>query len=106
MAKKTTFTGFDNIMSTPKDSVALSQDALNSNTPAARPTKGASAGCKEGHTRHTYVMPIEMINKLKAIGGYLGKSEVSIVLSILEEGIAKYEKDYGSQISDLNRGQQ
>ena len=69
-----------------------------------RPLKGAAAGCKPGSIRHTYVMPLEMISKLKAIAGYFGKPEVGIVLEILEKGIADYEAQYGSCVSDINRG--
>ena len=66
-------------------------------------TKGAAAGCKPGSIRHTYVMPLEMISKLKAIAGYFGKPEVGIVLEILQKGIADYEALYGSCVSDINR---
>lgn len=69
-----------------------------------RPMKGAAAGCKPGSIRHTYVMPHEMISKLKAIAGYFGKPEVGIVLEILERGIADYESQYGACVSDINRG--
>ncbi len=69
-----------------------------------RPTKGAAAGCKPGSIRHTYVMPLEIISKLKAIAGYFGKPEVGIVLDIIEKGIADYEAKYGSCVSDINRG--
>jgi predicted DNA-binding protein len=69
-----------------------------------RSTKGAAAGCKPGSIRHTYVMPLEMISKLKAIAGYFGKPEVGIVLEILQKGIADYEALYGSCVSDINRG--
>lgn len=110
MGKKTTFTDFDDLMSSPKDSAALSMDALKGNNDAEkvnkpqRATRGAAAGCKIGQTRHTYVMPEVMISKLKAISGYLGKSEVSVVLEMLEEGIEKYEKKFGPHISDITRG--
>ena len=53
-----------------------------------RPIKGAAAGCKPGSIRHTYVMPMEMISKLKAIAGYFGKPEVGIVLEILDSYIS------------------
>ena len=69
-----------------------------------RATKGAAAGCKPGSSRHTYVMPNGMIQKIKAISGYFGKPEVAIVLDILEKGIAEYEEQYGPQVSDLSRG--
>lgn len=69
-----------------------------------RSTKGAAAGCKPGSIRHTYVMPLEMISKLKAIAGYFGKPEVGIVLEILQKGIADYEALYDSCISNINKG--
>lgn len=104
MAKKTTtFDGFDDLLDQPKDSVTLGQNALQGKK-VERVTKGAAAGCKPGSTRHTYVMPEEMILKLKAISGYLGRSEVSVVLEILEKGIAEYEDKYGPHVSDINRG--
>lgn len=80
-----------------------------SQTPVATPdypkaTSGAAAGCKPGSTRHTYVMPYEMIRKLKAIAGYHGKPEVAIVLEMLNKGIEEQERIYGEQVSDINRG--
>ena len=69
-----------------------------------RSTRGAAAGCKPGSSRHTYVLPDVMIQKIKAISGYFGKPEVAIVLDILEKGIAEYEDQYGPQVSDLSRG--
>lgn len=100
------FEGFDDLMGETKDSVAMALDTLDGNKQekVERTTKGAAAGCKPGSTRHTYVMPLEMIYKLKAISGYFGKPEVAIVLEMLEKGIAEYEKLYGPQVSDLTRG--
>ena len=68
-------------------------------------TVGAAAGCKPGSTRHTYVMPLEMIRKLKAIAGYHGKPEVAIVLEMLTKGIEEQEQKYGVQVSDIKRGE-
>ena len=89
-------------------------DILNKKTPnqmgmeslglTRRTGKGAAAGCKPGHIRHTYVMPQELIDKLKAIAGYLGKPEVGVVLDILEKGVKEYENKYGPSVSDRNRG--
>ena len=63
-----------------------------------RATKGAAAGCKPGHTRHTYVMPIEMIEQLKSIAGYFQIPEVSVVLKILEKGIEDVKQRYGNKV--------
>lgn len=71
-----------------------------------RITKGAAAGCKPGSIRHTYVMPLVMINKLKAIAGYFGKPEVGLVLEFLDKCIAECEAQYGPAVSSLNRAEQ
>ena len=88
-----------------KDSLQTGLEAAGIATQAGtRATKGAASGCKPGSTRHTYVMPYELIDKLKAIAGYFGKPEVGIVLEILEKGVADYEAKYGPNVSDINRG--
>lgn len=73
-------------------------------TETIKATSGAAAGCKPGSTRHTYVMPYEMISKLKAIAGYHGKPEVAIVLEMLSKGIEEQEQMFGVQVSNINRG--
>ena len=110
MAKKvnapSAFEGFDDLMGENKDSVAMALDSLDGKDKekVKRATRGAAAGCKPGSSRHTYVLPDVMIQKIKAISGYFGKPEVAIVLDILEKGIAEYEEQYGPQVSDLSRG--
>ena len=77
---------------------------ISTSDDAVKVTSGAAAGCKPGSTRHTYVMPLEMISKLKAIAGYHGKPEVAIVLDMLTKGIEEQEQKYGVQVSDIQRG--
>lgn len=84
-----------------KDSVQMGMEA--GGVTNERPTKGAAAGCKPGSIRHTYVLPVTLIDKLKAIAGYFGKPEVGIVLDILEKGVTEYEEKYGKKVSSLSR---
>ena len=77
---------------------------ISTSDDAVKVTSGAAAGCKPGSTRHTYVMPLEMISKLKAIAGYHGKPEVAIVPDMLTKGIEEQEQKYGVQVSDIQRG--
>lgn len=63
-----------------------------------RQTRGAAAGCKPGSTRHTYVLPYELIDKIKGIAGDMRKPEVAIVLEMLENGVREYERKHGEII--------
>lgn len=67
-------------------------------------SRGASAGCRPGTTRHTYVSPNEIIRKIKSISGFLGQSESATVQEILTKGIVDNESMFGEQVSDPNRG--
>ena len=95
------FGGFDDIEVEQKDSVQTGMEALTGKPAetAPRAIKGAAAGCKPGSSRKTYVFPEEVINKLKAISGHMGKSEVAIVLDMVEKGIADYEQRFGADVS-------
>lgn len=64
-----------------------------------RQTRGAAAGCKPGSTRHTYVLPYELIDKIKGIAGDMRKPEVAIVLEMLEKGVKEYEKKHGEIVT-------
>lgn len=66
-----------------------------------RQTKGAAAGCKPGTTRKTFVLPLEMIDKIGAIAAHTRQKEVGIVIDLLERGIASYEQQYGEEITSL-----
>lgn len=113
MAKKKAMTAASNdpfaLPNVASNVVDEMKDGTTSQTPVIEPgyskaTSGAAAGCKPGSTRHTYVMPYDMINKLKAIAGYHGKPEVAIVLEMLNKGIEEQEQIFGPQVSDINRG--
>jgi hypothetical protein len=65
------------------------------------PTKGAAAGCKPGTSRKTYVLPLEMIDKIAAVAAYTRRKEVAVVIDLLERGIASYEQEYGKEITTL-----
>lgn len=66
-----------------------------------RQTKGASAGCKPGTTRKTFVLPFELIDKLSAIAAHTRQKEVAIVIDMLERGVASYEEKFGKEITSL-----
>ena len=99
----------DNIQK--KDSVQMGIEGLHGTAvePAeeqkrVRASRGASAGCRPGTTRHTYVLSTETTKKIKSISGFLGQSESATVQDILTKGIAEYESKFGEQVSNPNRG--
>ena len=98
--KAAEFAGFDDVQfdSPHVNDLERASNALTGMS-QVRPIRGASAGCKPGFSRKTYVLPEEMIGKLKAIAGHLGKSEVTIVLDMLTKGIDSYEKEYGEGVT-------
>lgn len=106
MAKKNSynnaadFDGFDDLMGETKNSVQLGVEAL-SKKEHERPTKGAAAGCKPGSSRKTFVLPLELIDKLEAIAVHTRQKEVAVVLEMLEKGVKAYEQQYGSEITSL-----
>ena len=56
------------------------------NTGQRRAYKGAARGCKPGYTRHTYVLPLKMIEQVKAVAYFFNCSEVSAAEQILQKG--------------------
>ena len=66
-----------------------------------RVSKGAAAGCKPGTSRKTYVLPLDMIDKIAAIAAYTRRKEVAVVIDLLERGVASYEQEYGKEITAL-----
>ena len=67
----------------------------------SRVSKGAAAGCKPGTSRKTYVLPLDMIDKIAAIAAYTRRKEVAVVIDLLERGVASYEQEYGKEITAL-----
>ena len=74
-------------------------ESNNKDNKSKRQTSGAAAGCKPGSTRHTYVLPYELIDKIKGIAGDMRKPEVAIVLEMLEKGVKEYEKKHGEIVT-------
>ncbi len=67
----------------------------------ARKSKGAAAGCKPGTTRKTFVLPLELIDKIGAIAAHTRRKEVAVVIDLLERGVASCEQQYGKDITSL-----
>lgn len=63
--------------------------------------KGAAAGCKPGSSRKSFVLPLELIDKIGAIAAHTRRKEVAVVLDLLERGIASCEQQYGKDITAL-----
>lgn len=97
------FDNFNGVSQDTRDAVQMQHDSLVGAKPhtTVNTGKGAAAGCKPGSSRKTYVLPEDLINKLKAISGHMGTPEVSVVLDMLEKGIADYEQKYGTEVSKL-----
>lgn len=96
--------GFDDII-TDKSSEQMLAESLDISPKSIdkRPTKGAAAGCKPGTTRKTYVLPLELIDKLKAIAAHTRQKEVSVVIDLLIKGVASYEHQFGNEITSLTK---
>ena len=71
-----------------------------SSSPTDRATSGAAAGCKPGMARQSYVMPVELPGKLKALAGHLGMSASSLATEILEKGIAEREEEFWARMAE------
>ena len=67
----------------------------------SRVSKGAAAGCKPGSSRKSFVLPLELIDKIGAIAAHTRRKEVAVVLDLLERGIASCEQQYGKNITAL-----
>lgn len=96
--------GFDDI-NNDKSSEQMLVESLNINHKSKdkRQTKGAAAGCKPGTTRKTYVLPLELIDKLKAIAAHTRKKEVAVVIEMLEKGVIDIENKFGNEITSLTK---
>ena len=98
------FDNFNEVSQDNRDAVQMQHDSLVGIKPkenAERPIKGAAAGCKPGSSRKTFVLPLELIDKLGAIAAHTRQKEVAVVLDMLEKGVANYEEQYGKEITAL-----
>ncbi len=75
------------------------ETSKTSDVTTERVTSGAAAGCKPGMARQSYVLPVDLPGKIKALAGHLGIPASTLAAEILEEGVAEREKKFWLQIS-------
>lgn len=74
-------------------------------TNGERATSGAARGCRPGYTRHTYVLPQQMIDHIKAVAQFFCCSEVSAAEQLLQKGLDDIRKKYGKKALTLQKTQ-
>lgn len=81
--------------------------AVNGQKPAngERATIGAARGCKPGYTRHTYVLPQQMIDQVKAVAQFFCCSEVSAAEQLIQKGLDDIRKQHGKKALTLQKTQ-
>lgn len=70
-----------------------------------RVRKGAACGCKVGYTRHTYVLPLKMIDQVKAVAHFFNCSEVAAAEQIIQKGLDDIQKKHGKKALTLQKTQ-
>ena len=70
-----------------------------------RATVGAARGCKPGYTRHTYVLPQQMIDQVKAVAQFFCCSEVSAAEQLIQKGLDDIKKKHGKRALTLQKTQ-
>lgn len=76
----------------------LLEEIDKENQTSTRAKQGASAGCRVGYTRHTYVLPKRMVEQVKAIAQHFGITEVSAAEQIIQKGVEEIVKEHGENI--------
>ncbi len=74
-------------------------------TNGERATIGAARGCKPGYTRHTYVLPEQMINQVKAVAQFFCCSEVSAAEQRIQKVLDDIRKKHGKKALTLQKTQ-
>lgn len=74
-------------------------------TNSERATIGAARGCKPGYTRHTYVLPQQMIDQVKAVAQFFCCSEVSAAEQLIQKGLDDIKKKHGKKALTLQKTQ-
>lgn len=74
-------------------------------TNGERATTGAARGCKPGYTRHTYVLPQQMIDQIKAVSQFFCCSEVSAAEQLIQKGLDDIRKKHGKKALTLQKTQ-
>lgn len=62
-----------------------------------KPMKGATSGCKPGYSRHTYIISLDSIEKIKAAALFFGRPETEVVEFLLQYGFKKLEEIHGTE---------
>lgn len=81
------------------------KDKEESATYGKRATIGASRGCRPGYTRHTYVLPQQMIDQIKAVSQFFCCSEVSAAEQLIQKGLDDIRKKHGKKALTLQKTQ-
>ncbi len=91
------------ISSPKKDKEKVSKSPSSKSTKRAE--KGAARGCKPGYTRHTYVLPQQMIDQVKAVAQFFCCSEVSAAEQLIQKGLDDIKKKHGKKALTLQKTQ-
>lgn len=54
-------------------------------------------GCRDGYSRHMCVIPLEVIDNLRSLSLYFGRTESAVVTAILQNGIEQLVAKYGAK---------
>lgn len=90
---------------TTKKEKTVRSDKMKENTDSKRATIGAARGCKPGYTRHTYVLPQQMIDQVKAVAQFFCCSEVSAAEQLIQKGLDDIKKKHGKKALTLQKTQ-
>lgn len=94
----------NNIEKTKKDK-PVRVNKTEEGTIGQRATIGAARGCKPGYTRHTYVLPQQMIDQVKAVAQFFCCSEVSAAEQLIQKGLDDIRKRHGNKALTLQKTQ-
>jgi len=90
---------------TTKKEKTVRSDKVTETTDSKRATIGAARGCKPGYTRHTYVLPQQMIDQVKAVAQFFCCSEVSAAEQLIRKGLDDIKKKHGKKALTLQKTQ-
>ena len=90
---------------TTKKEKTVRSDKMKETTDGKRATIGADRGCKPGYTRHTYVLPQQMIDQVKAVAQFFCCSEVSAAEQLIQKGLDDIKKKHGKKALILQKTQ-
>ena len=84
---------------------SVKPDSMQETSDGKRATYGAARGCKPGYTRHTYVLPQQMIDQVKAVAQFFCCSEVSAAEQLIQKGLDDIKKKHGKKALTLQKTQ-